>query len=372
VVAAEDAATSFSSSGCFETPPVMGQPVNVYGRWKKKHETATAERIEVKRIERDDVSGFAVIDAVAGPSSVVPGATEIRADGYRMLITSETRKKFVPPLQGLKDAMTNVWIGYDAKARPDGFFVLRSATFLPNTVTDGEGTMRAKNEYDPAAVPADADPQTVAVVIGLGVDPKRIPPWPDASEQKRIEEIGRKVEPAWVRKLPLTDPSRIDFRFQLTDGKKWPYVLALPSGIILVPHELVERMENDSQLAEVLAYSIACVMEKQAYRMRIANRAIAAGNLAGWVGWIPVVGLPARVAGLGAWGGQTAVIRKEQHQNLRVSLELMRDAGYEVQQAPLAWWLLGSKKPKPIEHINMPELSAYLYRVLGEMWAGRS
>jgi hypothetical protein len=51
-----------------------------------------------------------------------------------------------------------------------------------------------------------------------------------------------------------------------------------------------------------------------------------------------------------------------------VSLSLLHDAGYDVQQAPLAWWLLAPKKPKDITDVPLPRRAEYLYRIIGETW----
>ncbi|MGH9562634.1 MAG: hypothetical protein ACRD3S_14375, partial [Terracidiphilus sp.] len=51
-----------------------------------------------------------------------------------------------------------------------------------------------------------------------------------------------------------------------------------------------------------------------------------------------------------------------------VALCLMHDAGYDIGEAPKAWWLLNSKNPRPISRISLPHRAAYLYRILGETW----
>lgn len=354
--------------GCFEKTPVIGMHLDVYGHTKKKLHAVAAERIDIKQPHHDDISGYAVIDAVLG-SNVVPGGLEFRADGYRMILTTQTETAFKPPLNGVHDVMANIWVEYEAKFGPDGVLILKSATFEQNIVSNREATMRAKTDYDPSAVSANANPNRASVTVGLGVDPKSIPPWPSQDEQDRLETIGQKLIPDWEKKLDSADPSRIDFRFQVTDGSHWPWVLALPSGVVLVPHEVVERMENDSQLAEILAEAIAGVLEKQSYRMRIANGLTKGSTIASLAEIIPVVGGPIALANIGA--GTTAAVaqRKEEHQSERVSLWLMHDAGYDVDEAPVAWWLLESKKPKPVADIAMPERSEYLYRMLAEEWA---
>jgi hypothetical protein len=55
-------------------------------------------------------------------------------------------------------------------------------------------------------------------------------------------------------------------------------------------------------------------------------------------------------------------------QSGRVSLCLLHDAGYDITQAPLAWWLLGPRTPKSIDKIPMPPRAATLYMALGTTW----
>ena len=56
--------------------------------------------------------------------------------------------------------------------------------------------------------------------------------------------VGEKLIPAFQRDLPDSDPAKIHFRFQLVDSKKLHAALAAPNGIILIPHQVVERMET--------------------------------------------------------------------------------------------------------------------------------
>ena len=48
--------------------------------------------------------------------------------------------------------------------------------------------------------------------------------------------------------------------------------ITLPSGVIAVPYQVVERMQNDDQLATVLADNIAENLEKDSVRMVPVNR----------------------------------------------------------------------------------------------------
>ena len=76
------------------------------------------------------------------------------------------------------------------------------------------------------------------------------------------------------------------------------------------------------------------------------------------------MGLAAPVTGIAAH----EIVTKTEEQSGRVSLGLLHDAGFDIDQAPVAWWLLASNKPEPTSRISMPHRAAYIYRALGENW----
>ena len=57
------------------------------------------------------------------------------------------------------------------------------------------------------------------------------------------------------------------------------------------------------------------------------------------------------------------------NQSGRVSLGYLHDAGYDVSQAPLAWWTLASKPKKTLAQTSIPPRSINLYRTLGFVWS---
>jgi hypothetical protein len=156
----------------------------------------------------------------------------------------------------------------------------------------------------------------------------------------------------------------------LVDEPHWHYTLDWPNGIILIPYQVVERLKNDSQLAAVLADDIASVLEKQFYRYLPARHSMFAAQIAGDIGGAFVPGL-----GLATLATNSVVGSKMmQHimgQSSRVSLCLMHDAGYDVTEAPRAWWLLADTKSKGLDRTPLPARSKYLYKFLGETWRGQ-
>jgi hypothetical protein len=74
------------------------------------------------------------------------------------------------------------------------------------------------------------------------------------------------------------------------------------------------------------------------------------------------------VGGLVADHYASKAIDRTLQQSGRVGLCFLHDAGYDIAQAPLAWWLLAPRKPASIDRIMMPPRAATLYIALGTTW----
>jgi hypothetical protein len=311
-----------------------------------------------------DREGSGVIDRVLSADTGHRNQIVVRADGYPILIDSKTNSNFTPPLTSLADITTNVWIEFKGEQQPDGVIVAAQAVFTKNTVAGGEGKLRSTTEYDPAKV----DPQHAQGQVNkllTGTKPKRIPPYHDPVNQARVDRIGASLIPEYQRALPATDPTKINFRFQLVDTE-WKYALAMPSGVVLVPIAIVDRMQNDAQIAAMLADAMANSLEKRDYREQPAMRTIEATEWAADTTGFLVPGLDIML--LGGSIARSNIERHNQERSARVSLGLMQDAQYDLSQAPLAWWLLASGKSNDLTDVTLPERARYLYEVLGTTW----
>jgi len=111
---------------------------------------------------------------------------------------------------------------------------------------------------------------------------------------------------------------------------------------------------------------MAIVLEKQAYRLNPPTTAISAFNTATALGGIFVPGLG--LAGLATMPASKSIQTDLLEQSGRVSLSLLHDAGYDLQQAPLAWWLVAAKPSKGLAQTNIPPRALNLYRALGLIW----
>jgi hypothetical protein len=345
----------------------VGERVELSGHNHSSKHAFTASKVVILP-PSGSIGGTAIIDLIPSRQPTNPAERFLRADGYLLCITPETKLKFEAPLKSFVDVSTNQWIQYSGTPHDDGTVTLKFARILPNAISDSENKLLYKTDYDPSAVPGDAH-QNVWKEAFLGVDPKKIPPYHDPATQARLNRIGNSLIPAYQRSLPDSDLTKIIFRFQLVDGARWRDAFTTPAGIILVPHQLVERMQNDDQLATVLADNIAEALEKDALRVRpVATAALATTAAEYATITVPVVGLATGLSSLGLQGREAHEISAQLAQSGRVSLCLLHDAGYNITQAPLAWWLLAGKKDKPLDQVKLPIRAETLYDSLGFSW----
>jgi hypothetical protein len=341
--------------------PCLGAHTQVYGKINSRQHTIRAETVEFATADGSEVRGSAVIDALPASQTGSAEGKLIRADGYRILLTPATAMKFDPPLASLSDVQPNLWISYKGERRADGIVVAASATLTPNNVAAHHEEAREKADYDPQAIAPDAKQNGVGKAF-LGVDARKIPPYYDDAMQARVAKIGDSLVPQYQKSLPDNDPAKLRFRFQLVDEPKEREAILWPSGVVLVPRQVVERMENDSQLAAVLADGVAALLENQYYKLQSMKRKALAFGIASAVGAGAIVG-----TATGA-GEYAEVVRNAHEQSARVSLGLMNDAGYTLDEAPKAWWRLSSKELKPLADVQLPDRVQALYEALGTTW----
>ena len=344
-------------------PLYFGQSMEAWGKYDKKTRTLTATHVVEIPPSIAEVRGGAMIDFVP-----VSASTDhvLRADGYTLHLTPETKLNFNPPLTTLADLTTNVWIEYRGVQQLDGSVTVNAAEVWPNTVPHAEDKLRTKREFDPAAV-TEADKQSGASKFFLGYDAKKFPAHQDEELQARVNRIGQSLIPAYQRALPASDPGKINFRFQVVETEHFRDAITFANGIILVPWPAIGRLQNDSQIATVLADNIACALEKQEILHQPTHNALTAANWAGVAAGfvIPGAGL---ATGLTTGAMERHALTMNERQSGRVSLTLLHDAGYELHQAPIAWRLLEPKKEKPLATAGIGDRSNYLYAQLGNTW----
>ena len=349
----------------------LGVALEVYGKPDKKTHAINAWEIRIRQ-RKPEVSGLAVIEAVLPASGERSSSDKLlRADGYVIRITPETKTKFTAPLTSLADLQANVVMQYEGSQQVDGPVLAKNITLYKNAISDGMKKKRQDWDYDPHVVPSDSHQSGLSKQF-RGIDASMFPLHRDAAVQERLNTIGGKLIPAYQRNLPVDDDTRINFRFYLVDAPKMRDTFALPSGIILVPYQVVERVQNDSQLAAVLADKIAALMEQQPIPLPATNSQLALtyGAMA-IADTVPFASLPYDAVTIPMWISGKNQFHRNQEQRERVTLSLLHEAGFDLTEAPKAWWLLSSKQTKDLAETTPPETSLYMYEQLGTVWANQ-
>jgi hypothetical protein len=365
----DDATPHYSTSLAALPPLYLGEPLEITGDITERNTEIKASEIVFLPPPSPVVSGTGIIDLIPPVSdqpSDLPGGKLIRADGYLLFIPASTKVVLTQPIASVADIRTNQWITYRGRQRADGIVVLDQASVSPNTVNHREDKLRTRGDYDPSVID-EGDAQSGASKFFKGKDIRRLPAWRDQAMQARVERIGKSLVPAFQKNLPQDDPTRIDFRFQVVDEPKLNDAWSLSSGIILVPHQVVERLPDDSQLAAVIADSIAEVLEKQSLRsIPAAHKMTAAAYTGDAVGLIvPGAGIATAVANHEV---AKSMLAHDRQQSGRVSLWLMHDAGYNLAAAPRAWWTLAAKSASGPLPRRLPDHTLFLYEDLGTTW----
>lgn len=311
------------------------------------------------------VKAEGIIDRV-----MVTGSEPVfRAGGYTFRIIPVTETRFGKGLQSLSDVGTNTFAMFEGKLDDSGTIVVTKAVFARLRLP--------KSKPDPKFVQATAFPPETKVDAdkGFATGSKVFPAddhggwcgWYDVTnnpiEQEHVQRLGMKLVPQYQRDLPADDPAKIPFHFYVVEEQAIRSAIFCGSGLVLVPAEAVNRLQNEDQLAAVLADGIAGELQQQAAvtRMRIFTLKDAAESAAfgALMGAAP---LPGAAVGLVMLHKAN---RTAEHERGRMALAFTTDAGFDPRQAPEAWRLLApSHRPKDPAKLKDSERSLYLQNIL--------
>jgi hypothetical protein len=328
---------------------------------------------------RDDwdkqLSGVGVIDRV-----IATGAEPVfEADGYRIRIAQGTQVRFKGRLRSLADVGTSVLVRFEGKRDNTGDLVADKAEF---TVVD-------PNKFGSVPAPVGQKPVPSGGAI-MGVDGKlesphakvryqesgdfcgwfRVPDNP--ALQERVRRVGMRLVPASQKQLPADSPFKIDFRFYAVDQPDFHTDLFCTAGLVMVPKQVVERLETDDELAAVLADGIAANFQMPLTRF-LANDTLSVSTKMGEVSALIALGNLASAkstaifsgVGIGLAIAEDEIEVRIEEQRDRMALALLADAGYDPRQQPEAWRLLTPRKlPKDMSRLPYPSRCGYQLSIL--------
>ena len=347
----------------------VGDDVQVFGDKDRHTHSIVASKIILAQ-DHGRLSGFAVVQRVVATSPQLI----VEADGYKIAITPKTSMHNKRPLTGNSAPAANMWIEYSGKGSNDGLVVADRASFSQFVLSSRMKKMMKKADgkivepnygTKPGESKKDGEVDIPYIVTSSHKGKGQIPA--DATLQQRVQRIGERLVPTCQKDLAKDDPQKIDFHFYAFNDKGLHHAVGSPDGSVVIPEQVVAKLQNDDQIAAVLADGIAQALERQmltAAPKRASGGAMIAMGAMPFVG--PLAGIAMESGGLYAMHNAGEV---SQLQSARVSLSLMHDAGYDVHQAPVAWQILSSKDPKATSTKAPSPQATYLLSIIGQEYA---
>ncbi|MGB6691599.1 MAG: hypothetical protein WBE76_27495 [Terracidiphilus sp.] len=303
----------------------------------------------------------------------IAGDPVFHADGYRIRVHSSAGTAFSGGLKALADVVPGTWIHFEGVRDDTGVLVASRAEFF------APGSRRALTAMGPRKAEHAPDYQPVMHdglldANGNFVNPHtkvrysdaggpcgwhRVPA--DPALQERVERIGMRLVPAFQKQLRPDNPASIPFRFYAIADDRIRSAFACNLGLVLVPKSVMERLQNDDQLASVLAEAVAFHMQRQLVTISPLHL-VDDGSEVAKLTMFP--------AGFVAGEVVEEIVSHEFEGRLkqelaRMALQLVADAGFDPWQAPEAWRLLAPRDPpRDIRSLNYTPEGKYQLSIL--------
>lgn len=338
----------------------------VWVQGKIRGKERVADVILFRQEWNQQISGLGPVNAVIKAEN----QREFRADGYTIRVPASSATSFRGNVHTIDEVGAGTWLHYKGKRDSHGVIVASSADFLSTKPGKPVEIVDGIDDYKIPFFP----PDFVRHVDGR-MKPGRLKGWrtvpADQTVGDRLQRIGTKLIPEFQRSLADGDPRKVPFLFYVVDGDDMRTFICAPrGGLIFYPKYLVERMQNDDQLATALAMPIAVLLQRQgigkemrewpAVRDQLTTAAVYAG-----IGYLGAFGLDM----VGALPDHKIEVRAEEQVG-RIAISLVADAGYDPWQAPEAFRLLAEKRSHGSWVAKNTHLSVYALGVLNLGYRG--
>jgi hypothetical protein len=336
----------------------LGTELEVKGEYDESSGELKAKSIKVLFEDERKLRRTALLEQLPALTKKGSGwEGEIRADGQRISVSPETSLTIRPnksewknspgkkdkdeeepksvALTSLNELNLDTFLRYEGTQEPDGSIKAHKIEFRHGELERGEAKLWHRME------PKVKEPDYSSFAPGeLKMHWKKYRIVPDREAQDYIAKLGESLVPAHQKDLPAGDPLKIPFRFYLVRDKSFN-AAAYPNGVVIVHSAVFDYLQNEAQLAFVLAHEISHAIEKHEWQVLHYHRAeLTALRVGG--SFIPLGG--GIVTSLTADSIQSQFARSLENQADRVGLEWMLAAGYDIREAPASWKAVSMKK----------------------------
>ena len=330
----------------------VGTELEVTGDYDEASGELKAKSIKVFFEDTRVVKRTALLEQI--PSLVKSGSGwegDVRADGEKIHVLPTTsvtlkpdkseQKKLrhegehveVKNLTSLDEVNLDTFVHYEGTRQADGIIDATKIEFEHGDLDPGEAKLW--KHYDPKI----KAPNYSSLVPGELTMPSCVYEFcahyivPSQEAQNYITQMGQRLIPQHQKDLPSDDPLKIPFQFYLVRDKTFNAV-SYPNGLVLVHSGVFEVLQNEAQLAFVLAHEISHAVEKHAWQeYEYHRKELIALRASG--AFVPFAGELASNAAASAI--KSAYARSLENQADRVALEWMLMAGYDIREAPASW-----------------------------------
>ena len=291
---------------------------------KKKHkEDEKTAREQKKRAEKPNNDDWAKMKDAPGDDAWVDG------------VGSKPEQEEFVPLKTLADIGPGIVMTYHGREQADGSVLATSVEFRRNEMEEGEFKLWKKMKVKEKVFNFESGKPGE---LKVGSDKYKV--LPSQAVQDYVNRLGWSLVPDYQRTLPDSNPQKIHFQFRVIKAKgfnAWTY----PTGMVVIHSDVFRVLENEAQLAAVLAHEIAHATQEHTYREMQHNKkrrtALKIGSLvAAGMGYYSISRILEMV--------RTAMVRGYgrtlENQSDRLALQYMADSGYDIREAPRVWKLV--------------------------------
>lgn len=238
-------------------------------------------------------------------------------------------------LQSLADIGPGTVMTYHGREQADGTVLASKVEFTHNEMEDAEFELWKKIKVRETPFNFEAHKPGE-----LKVGPDKYKVLPNQEVQDYVNWLGQNLIPGYQKALPESSPQKINFQFRVVQQKSFN-AACYPTGMIIIHSDVFNLLENEAQLAAVLAHEIAHATQEHTYRQMQHNKkrrtALAIGSIvAAGMGYYSISRILTMV--------NTAMVqgygRTLENQSDRLALQYMADAGYDFREAPRVWKLV--------------------------------
>lgn len=328
--------------GCNEAHVTVGSRVHIVGKFTSAGRYLATKLIIYEIRHPVTLAGNAVLEE--SPKTGTAGDGAFWIDGYEMRLNKVNSSKSVGDYERHQDNLTvGSSVDYQATFK-NGSLVAEHFKMKDHQVTDDHFLrfFSAKNEPESCTSPAGSQSQ---IVMPNGSSAEILL---NHDLQEFVAAVGSTLVPTYQKELPADDASKINFRFCVIrssadfkrgdfliidgtlphDDPEWGYdfthqsdfqrqrdLLALPTGLILIPAKALANLRNKAQLAALLSYAITSVLQGEGYKQwTLAD----SKNIADRKGLF-----------------DECLALNEQV--IRIGIRQMYLAGFDIREAPWAW-----------------------------------